>query len=118
MLLREMLIEISGHLSINLNMHTYIDELVNGWILTLFLYLKHSERNTALRYDTYEQNPDPQNCDFMAPHTATVSTDSFPIGVVSVPFEWVADEQTEYPMQFFAGFMAATQDQRGLYLLI
>ncbi len=93
--------------------HAYEDELVNGWILTLFPYLKESKRNKSLsswRDDTYKQKPDPFSGDFFESHTATVSTDSFPSGVVSVPFELVFKNIAKYPMQFFAGFMAATQD--------
>ena len=97
--------------------HAYGDELVNGWILTLFPYLKRSEKNKSLsswRDDTYKQKPDPVRGDLMTSHSATVSTDSFPLGVASVPFEWVSADNVKYPMQFFAGFMAATQDRNTL----
>ena len=97
---------------------SYGRELINGWILTLFPYLKDSVRNKYLgtwKKDTYEEKPDSDKGDYYGwsgykpPCIGTLTTSSFATGIVSVPFEWKSCDK-EYPMQFFAGFLAATQD--------
>ncbi len=60
---------------------------ISGWILTLFPYTASGHRN---RYGCF-------------------TTKSFTPGIVSTPFMWdYLDEN--YPMYFYAGFMAVTQD--------
>ena len=93
---------------------------VTGWILALFPYIS-SGRNEHKRnpYLTLWQNKDPASHklpknedDFWhekAEDLVGVTHDGFPPGVVSTPFTWQSVNQT-YPMHFFAGFMAVTQD--------
>ena len=92
----------------------YAVEMINGWILTLFPYLKDSVRNKYLgtwKKDTYKEKPDSDKGSLFGSLTGSLTTSSFATGIVSVPFEWISTpDDKEYPMQFFAGFMAATQD--------
>ncbi len=93
----------------------YGAEYINGWIVTLFPYLKDSVRNEYLalwKKDSFKGKPDSDRySDLFAECFGSLTTSSFSSGVVSVPFEWIAvPEQKQYPMQFFAGFMAATQN--------
>ena len=96
-------------------------ELINGWILTLFPYLegrgsqmKRNEYMSTWQKVSYEAKPTESKGDYGfsgGPDSTSVTTSSFHPGVVSVPFEWIVLSQgKQYPMQFYAGFMAATQD--------
>ncbi len=92
---------------------SYDTVYINGWIVTLFPYLKDSVRNEYLglwKRDSFKEKPD-SNKTKERDDLSKLTTSSFSSGVVSVPFEWIAvPEQKQYPMQFFAGFMAATQN--------
>ena len=71
---------------------------ISGWIVTLFPYIGQMElyRNRFLKgWETRQ--------------FISMTTASCPPGVVCTPFKWQYLEQ-EFPMHFYAGFMAATQD--------
>lgn len=80
---------------------------INGWIVTLFPYLQAGRDGKMTRNMHLNQWRDG---DFSGHLTSA----SFPSGVVSVPFEWQAANDEVYPMRFFAGVMAATQNQQSL----
>ena len=94
----------------------YGAEIINGWILTLFPYLmemKRNEKMSSWKNDTYKEKPGVKEYEYG--DSLPVTTSSFASGMVSVPFEWVSvPDDKKYPMQFFAGFMAATQDHNTL----
>lgn len=70
--------------------------IVNGWAVDLFPYIR-TKMNEYL------------GC-WREGKEGKLSTNAFPPGVVSAPFVWVNGTDS-YQMQFYAGFMAATQDK-------
>lgn len=70
--------------------------IVNGWVVDLFPYIRE-KMNEYL------------GC-WKEDKKGKLSTTSFPPGVVSAPFVWQIFTDS-YKMQFYAGFMAATQDE-------
>lgn len=75
---------------------------INGWVVTLFPYLQGGRDGKVVRNQHLNQW---QAGDF----SGHLTSSCFPPGVVSVPFVWKVKEKV-YPMRFFAGVMAATQD--------
>ena len=91
---------------------------VTGWVLALFPYIKDDQRNPYL---TLWQNKDPASHNlarsdrgfwggWSGGELAGVMHSGFPPGVVSTPFIWQQSTIQTYPMHFFAGFTAVTQD--------
>lgn len=92
---------------------------INGWIVDLFPYIRDgTNKNHCLgKWKTIplskekkviEDNP-------FAVQEGSLTSGSFPPGVVSAPFLWkLLTCEKEYNMKFFAGFMAATQDPKSL----
>ena len=81
---------------------------INGWIVTLFPYLQVGRDGTMKKNTHLNQWHDDE-------FSGHLSSASFPPGVVSVPFKWKdLPSDTTYDMRFFAGFMAATQNQHTL----
>ncbi len=76
---------------------------IYGWILTLFPYNRHGQRNKYL--SSWEEY---RLFDGM-------TTDEFTAGIVCTPFNWAYFDK-EFPMNFYAGFMTCTQDQTALSL--
>ena len=72
---------------------------VNGWVVDLFPYIR-TKRNEYL------------GC-WKVDEQGKLSTSAFPPGVVSVPF-MLTNPCFSHQMRFYAGFMAATQDQETL----
>ena len=68
---------------------------MNGWVVDLFPYIRE-KLNQYL------------GC-WKEGKRGELSTTCFPPGVVSVPFLWKISS-VSHKMQFYAGFMAATQD--------
>lgn len=82
--------------------------LINGWVVALFPYLQAGRDGGVIKNAHLNQWRDDH-------FSGNLTSASFPPGVVSVPFEWkqIGSDVT-YHMRFFAGFMAATQNQQTL----
>ena len=81
---------------------------INGWVVTLFPYLQ-AGRDGKMKQNTFMNQW--KKGDF----SGCLTSASFPPGVVSVPFEWhYMRSDTVHHMRFFAGVMAATQNQKTL----
>lgn len=78
---------------------------ITGWILTLFPYLGHSPKNMHQNRFLKEWNMERCFCG--------ATTDVLPRGVVSTPFIWEYFSE-EFAMEFYAGFMAVSQEEKTL----
>ena len=81
---------------------------INGWVVTFFPYLQ-ADRDGKMKQNTFLNQW--QKGDF----SGCLTSASFPPGVVSVPFEchYLTSDKVHH-MRFFAGVMAATQNQQTL----
>ena len=81
---------------------------INGWVVTFFPYLQ-ADRDGKMEQNTFMNQW--KKGDF----AGCLTSASFPPGMVSVPFECrYMRSDTVHHMRFFAGVMAATQNQKTL----
>ena len=95
---------------------------VTGWILALFPYISMREEFKRNNYLDLWQRKEPSSHLLIGRGFGGRANDeepglyhnSFPPGVVSAPFTWRGPSGLDTPMNFFAGFMAVSQDSVSL----
>lgn len=78
---------------------------ISGWIATFYPYMVGGEKNSCMAL---------WKCGSLGPFEG-LTTDSFLPGLSSTPFVWDY-LGAEYPMNFYSGFMAVSQDPSSLAL--
>ena len=73
-----------------------------GWIVTLFPYIDDRRNPYLSSWNKHR-------------HFGGMKTNNFTAGIVSTPFKWEYFDNV-FPMYFYAGFMAISQDPRSLAL--